>query len=616
MCGIVGYLGEADALPFLMEGLGRLEYRGYDSAGVAVWNDGEIKSRKSVGRVSFLAESVRDEPVTGSPGISHTRWATHGAVTEDNAHPHFDASGRLALVHNGVIENHRELREDLASRGHIFRSQTDSEVLAHLIGEIFDRSAAHDRSALLHAVQSALCLVQGAYGIALIHSDTGKFLIGARNGSPLVLGLGGGGKFIASDVGAISEWVNDVVYLNDGTIATLESDGFQICNVSGEPISTPRLIRVETQSASVGKGAFAHHMLKEIHEQPETVADAMSGRLIRSEATARFSGLHRSNEQLRELSRIVFTGCGTTFHAALTGEYLIEHLARIPVECEYASEFRYRNVPMDEHTAVIAMSQSGETADTIAALRESKRKGAVSLGICNNVFSTISRESEGGIGLRAGQEIGVAATKTFTSQLVVLGMLGLLFGRLRSLSHDEGFEIISAFEELPALVAETLELNDQIAMLASKYAAAPNFLFMGRQANHPIALEAALKMKEITYIPASGHPSAELKHGIIALVNESTPSIFIAPQDAVYEKNLSNIEEVKAHRGPVIAIGTEGDDQLETICDDVVLIPAAPDFLTPVLAIIPLQLFAYHVAVKLGCDIDKPRNLAKSVTVE
>ncbi len=616
MCGIVGYLGEADALPFLMEGLGRLEYRGYDSAGVAVWNDGEIKTRKSVGRVSFLADSVRNNPVNGTPGISHTRWATHGAVTEDNAHPHFDASGRLALVHNGVIENHRELRDEMASRGHIFRSQTDSEVLAHLIGEIFDETETHDRSALLHAVQTALRLVQGAYGIALIHSDTGKFLIGARNGSPLVLGLGGGGKFIASDVGAIADWVDDVVYLNDGTIATLESDGFQISNVSGEPASAPRIIKVETRSESVGKGAFPHHMLKEIYEQPDTVAEAMKGRLIRTEATARFSGLHRTNEQLRELSRIVFTGCGTTFHAALAGEYLIEDLARIPVECEYASEFRYRNVPIDHRTAVFAMSQSGETADTIAALRESKRKGAVSLGICNNVFSTISRESDGGIGLRAGQEIGVAATKTFTSQLVVLGMLGLLFGRLRNLSHDDGSAIIAAFEELPDLVARTLELDDQIAQLAGKYVGAHNFLFMGRQANHPVALEGALKMKEITYIPASGHPSAELKHGIIALVNEETPSIFIAPQDAVYEKNLSNIEEVKARRGPVIGIGTEGDDQLEEICNDVILIPQAPDFLTPVLAIIPLQLLAYHIAVLLGCDVDKPRNLAKSVTVE
>jgi len=616
MCGIVGYLGESNALPYLLEGLGRLEYRGYDSAGVAVLDNGEIHNRKSLGRVAKLAAQVENNPLSGSPGISHTRWATHGRVTEENAHPHFDASGRLALVHNGVVENHRELREDLQSRGHVFRSETDSEVLAHLIGELYDTSGEKSREALLSAVQSALKKVRGAYGLAMIHSDTGNFLIGARNGSPLVVGLGGDSKFVASDIGAIADWVEDVIYLEDGHIATLETDGIHISTIAGEVVSCPKMIRSDIKLESNGKDGFPHHMLKEIHEQPETLASTMKGRLSHADGTALFHGLHRTNEQLRELQRIIFTGCGTTLHAAMSGEYVIEELGRIPVECEYASEFRYRNVPMDGHTAVFAMSQSGETADTIAALRESKTKGALTLGICNNVFSTISRESDGGISLRAGPEIGVAATKTFTSQLLVLAMIGLLFGRLRDLSQETGAEVIDALESLPALVAKTLELEPEIRVLAEKYAQAGNFLFMGRQANHPVALEAALKLKEITYIPASGHPSGELKHGVIALINEETPSIFIAPRDAVFEKNLSNIEEVKARRGPVIGIGTEGDTELVDVCDDAILVPETPDFLTPIINIIPLQLFAYHVAVILGCDVDKPRNLAKSVTVE
>lgn len=616
MCGIVGYLGESDALPFLLEGLGRLEYRGYDSAGVAVLNNGEILNRKSLGRVAHLAAEVENKPLNGSPGISHTRWATHGRVSEENAHPHFDASGRLALVHNGVVENHRELREDLQARGHVFRSETDSEVLAHLIGELYDTSSEPSHSALLHAVQAALRQVRGSYGLAMIHSDTGNFLVGARNGSPLVVGLGRDSKFISSDIGAIADWVDDVIYLEDGHIATLGIEGLQICTIAGETVASPKLLKPDFKLESNGKDGFPHHMLKEIHEQPETLAATMKGRLSHAEGTAMFHGLHRTNEQLREIKRIIFTGCGTTLHAAMSGEYLIEELGRIPVECEFASEFRYRNVPLDGHSAVFAMSQSGETADTIAALRESKSKGAVTLGICNNVFSTIGRESDGGIGLRAGPEIGVAATKTFTSQLLVLAMTGLLFGRLRDLSRETGGEIIHALELLPDLVAKTLELEPEIRILAEKYAHAGNFLFMGRQANHPIALEAALKLKEITYIPASGHPSGELKHGVIALINEDTPSVFIAPRDAVFEKNLSNIEEVKARRGPVIGIGTEGDTELADVCDNAILVPQAPDFLSPIVNIIPLQLFAYHIAVNLGCDVDKPRNLAKSVTVE
>lgn len=616
MCGIVGTIGKTDTLPFLLEGLGRLEYRGYDSAGVAVVNENEIKIRKAVGGVSQLVEEVGRNPVQGNPGISHTRWATHGGVTTENAHPHVDASGRLALVHNGVVENHKHLREELIGRGHIFRSQTDTEVLAHLIGESFDQNTDRNRSALLHAMQEALRHVRGTYAIALIHADLGRFLAAARSGSPLVLGIGKDSQFIASDAAALDGWVQDVVYLKDQDIAALDGESFHIAKVNGSEAAVPKLRKIEVEARATGKGVFPHFMLKEIHEQPHALREAMKGRMIPEEATARFTGLHRTNEQLRDLNRIILTGCGTTFHAALAGEYMIEEFARIPVECDYASEFRYRNAPLDTETAVFAMSQSGETADTLAALRESKRKGALTLGICNNVFSTISRESDGGIGLRAGVEIGVAATKTFTSELLILAMLGLMLGRIRDLSQADAMEIIDGFDNLPGLVARTLECEQVIAGIAAKYAKARNFLFMGRQANFPIALEGALKMKEITYIPSAGHPSAELKHGIIALINEETPTIVLAPQDEVFEKNVSNIEEIRARRGPVIAIGTEGDKTLESLCDETILLPAAPGFLSPFLNTVALQLLAYHTAVILGCDVDKPRNLAKSVTVE
>jgi glucosamine--fructose-6-phosphate aminotransferase (isomerizing) len=616
MCGIVGTIGKTDTLPFLLEGLGRLEYRGYDSAGVAVVNENEIKIRKAVGAVSQLVDEVGRNPVQGNPGISHTRWATHGGVTTENAHPHVDASGRLALVHNGVVENHKHLREELIGRGHIFRSQTDTEVLAHLIGESFDQNTNRNRSALLHAMQEALRHVRGTYAIALIHADLGRFLAAARSGSPLVLGIGKDSQFIASDAAALDGWVQNVVYLKDQDIAALDGESFHITKVNGSEATAPKLQKIEVEARATGKGVFPHFMLKEIHEQPHALREAMKGRMIPEEATARFTGLHRTNEQLRDLKRIILTGCGTTFHAALAGEYMIEEFARIPVECDYASEFRYRNAPLDTETAVFAMSQSGETADTLAALRESKRKGALTLGICNNVFSTISRESDGGIGLRAGVEIGVAATKTFTSELLILAMLGLMLGRIRDLSQADAMEIIDGLDELPGLVARTLEREKLIAGIAAKYAKARNFLFMGRQANFPIALEGALKMKEITYIPSAGHPSAELKHGIIALINEETPTIVLAPQDEVFEKNVSNIEEIKARRGPVIAIGTEGDKTLESLCDETILLPAAPGFLSPFLNTVALQLLAYHTAVILGCDVDKPRNLAKSVTVE
>lgn len=615
MCGIVGYIGKAEALPVLLDGLRRLEYRGYDSSGVAILNGNSLGIRKAVGRIANLAELILESPIHGRTGISHTRWATHGGVTKENAHPHTDQSGKLTLVHNGVIENYQKLREQLTEKGHTFQSQTDTEVLAHLIGDEFDRSEKHDKGTLVEAVRSALKQVIGTYGIAVLHADVPGLMVGARRGSPLVLGIGKNEHFLASDVSAIVAHTREVVYLNDYEIVAIQDDRFEISTVSGSGADF-QISKVEFSAEAVDKGKFPHYMLKEIYEQPNSVRDAMRGRLSAEEATAKLGGLEMSNASLRSVDRIVLSGCGTALHAALTGEYLIESLAHIPVECEIASEFRYRNLPLDRDTLVFVISQSGETADTLAALRESQRKGHRTLGICNNVASTIARESDGGVYMHAGPEIGVAATKSFTSQLVILNLLGLLMGRIRHLSHAEGRTIISEMEKLPDLIAKTLELDAQIAVIAKKYAQAKNFLFMGRQANYPIALEGALKLKEISYISASGYPSAELKHGVIALINEETPSLFIAPQDAVFDKNVSNIEEVKARKGPVIAVGTEGDTSLSKICDDVILIPHAPEYLMPILAVIPLQLLSYHIAATLGCDVDKPRNLAKSVTVE
>ena len=615
MCGIVAYIGRSNALPVLMDGLRRLEYRGYDSAGVAIFEGGQIHLRKSVGRIANLAEEIEKNPVSGSIGISHTRWATHGAVTRENAHPHTDKSGRLHLVHNGVIENYQILRDQLIERGHVFHSQTDTEVLAHLVGEAFDRATSRNEAALVEAVRQALRQVIGTYGISVVHADVSGVIIGARRGSPLVLGIGKNEHFLASDVSAIVAHTRDVVFLNDYEIIALQADGFEITTVSGNGADY-QVSKVEYSADSVDKGHYPHYMLKEIHEQPNSVRDALRGRLCLEGATAKLGGLNMSNADLRSVDRIVLVGCGTAFHSALAGEYLIESLAHIPVECEFASEFRYRNIPLDRDTLVFVVSQSGETADTLAALRESQRKGHRTLGICNNVASTIARESDGGVYMHAGPEIGVAATKSFTSQLTIFALLGLLLGRIRHLSHSEGLEIIAAMEKLPDLVARTLQLDAQIAAIAKKYAHSKSFLFMGRQAQYPIALEGALKLKEISYISASGYPSAELKHGVIALITEEAPSLFIAPRDAVFEKNISNIEEVKARKGPVIAIGTEGDTALAKICDDVILIPDCPHYLTPILSVIPLQLLSYHIAAELGCDVDKPRNLAKSVTVE
>ena len=616
MCGIVGYVGRVEAVPILLEGLKRLEYRGYDSAGVATVEEGVISVRKEIGRIDDLRRGIAKSPLGGTAGISHTRWATHGKVTRENAHPHFDRSGKLALVHNGVIENYTTLRSQLEGEGHLFLSQTDTEVLAHLVGRSFDRSSSRSQGELVSALREALGQVTGTYGIAIVHAEFPGLIIGARRGSPLVLGIGKGEHFLASDVSAIIGHTRDVVYLNDYEIAVLTGDGFTLSTIDGIGAEY-NVTTVDMTDEEVGKGEYPHYMLKEIHEQPRSVTDALRGRLSHEEATSKLGGLNMSNAELRSVERVVLSGCGTALHAAMIGEYLIESLAQIPTEFEVASEFRYRNLPMDKDTLVFVLSQSGETADTLAALRESRRKGHRTLGICNNVASTIARESDGGVYMHAGPEIGVAATKSFTSQVTILVLVALLLGRIRNLSSSGGSRIIAELEELPSKIEKILAMEQEIASVARRYAQAKVMLFMGRQFNYPVALEGALKLKEISYIAAMGYPSAELKHGVIALVNPETPSVFIAPDDPVFSKNLSNIEEVKARGGPVIAIGTEGKGaELSLVCDDVILIPQASEILTPILASVVLQIFAYYIAVELGCDVDKPRNLAKSVTVE
>ncbi len=624
MCGIVGYVGRAEAGPILLDGLRRLEYRGYDSAGVAIVNGEGVETRKCAGRIAELGKLMTAQPPTGNYGISHTRWATHGKPTDQNAHPHFDQSGKLALVHNGVIENYQALKDELLRNGkHDFESETDTEVLAHLIGQLFDDSSgkngavtADPKARLVAAVRTALKQVIGTYGIALLHRDIPDFLIGARRGSPLVLGVGREENFLASDVSAIVAHTRDAVYLNDFDVVAVERDSFEISSLAGEGGSY-EVSKVEFTDEDIKKGDYPHYMLKEIFEQPGSVRDAMRGRLSADESTVKLGGLNMTAAELRDVGRIVLTGCGTALHAAMIGEYIIEQLAGIPAEVEYASEFRHRNSPMTRDTLVFAISQSGETADTLGALRESRRKGYRALGICNNVASTIARESDGGVYMHAGPEIGVAATKSFTSQVTIMTLLGLLLGRMRHLSTSEGSRIIDALQKLPAQIEETLKLSDEIKAIAKKYAAAKGMLFFGRQFNFPVALEAALKMKEITYLFAEGHPSAELKHGIIALIGAELPSVFIVPDDAVFSKNVNNMEQVKARKGPLIAVTTgDGAKKLGHVANDIITVPAVEDFLSPILTVIPLQLLAYHLAVELGRDVDKPRNLAKSVTVE
>ena len=622
MCGIVGYIGSHGAVDFLICGLRRLEYRGYDSAGVATLapQDG-ISLVKSIGRIERLEERLEECPVTGHLGIGHTRWATHGPASDENAHPHLGGDGAVAIVHNGVIENFQGIRGRLEEQGYEFKSGTDSEVIAHLLADCLFRlpQVADVRSAdyqpLVAAVQETLAQLQGTYGLVILFRDYPDVLIAARRGSPLIVGVGTGEHFVASDAAPLGGYTDKIVYLAENELAVITADSLRV--IHRDLGHVPHSVRVlEAESADVGLEGYEHYMLKEIFEQPEAVRDAMRGRLDMDAATAHLGGLNLTARQLRRAERIVLTACGTSWHAGLVGEHQLESLARLPVEVEYASELRYSNPPLAANTLLFAITQSGETADTLAALREMKRKGHHSLAICNVVGSSIAEESDGGIYLRAGPEIGVASTKAFTSQCTVLAMLALYFGRLRHLSYDDGARMISQLKALPDKVSQALQTNDEVKRIAEKYADCDNFLYLGRQINFPAALEGALKLKEISYIHAEGYPAAEMKHGPIALVDKHTPSVFLMPRGPVYDKVMANLQEIKARGGPVIAVVGQGDEAAAELADDVIEIPATADFLQPILSVIPLQLLAYHIAVIRGCDVDKPRNLAKSVTVE
>ncbi len=611
MCGIVGYTGGHQASSILVSGLRRLEYRGYDSAGLATLSDGRLELRKRAGRVRALEETLERQPAVGTCGISHTRWATHGPATDANAHPHLGGKdGAVAVVHNGVIENHASLRAELASQGYSFLSQTDTEVIAHLIARELG-----DGAGLYEAVQRALPRLEGTYGLAVVSPRCPGQVIGAKFGSPLVVGLGDGEHYLASDALAIGTHTAKVAYLQDGEVVRLTPSGFEIRHREHGPI-TPRIDRIDWKPDAVELGGHAHYMLKEIREQPDTVVDACRGRFRLAEATAQFGGLNMTPRQLRRVRRVVFAACGTSWHAALVGEYLIERLAHLPVEVEYASEFRYRNAPLDDRTLVFVLSQSGETADTLGALREAKRQGHPTLAIVNTVGSTIAREANGGIYLHCGPEVGVASTKAFTAQVTVLTLLALYLGRLRHLAFTDGMAVIKAMEEVPAALTRVLATEPEIAQAAERVAPARSALFLGRDLHFPVALEGALKLKEISYIHAEGYPTAEMKHGPIALVDRETPCIFVAPRGSLHAKSLANVEEVKARHGTIISVGTEGDDSLKGLSDVFLPIPDVPEVVQPLLAVVPLQLLAYHVARIRGCDIDKPRNLAKSVTVE
>jgi len=620
MCGIVGYIGHRKAKGILIDGLRRLEYRGYDSAGIATL-DAEHRMHvvKAAGRIDYLVSELRSNPTPGTVGVGHTRWATHGPAVRENAHPHLGGAGRLAVVHNGVIENYASLKAVLKEKGYEFVSATDTEVIAHLIDSYlppvdFDNDSV-DLESLIEAVRSALEQLRGTYGLVIVSPACPGVLIAARMGSPIVIGVGNGEHLVASDASPLVGHTERIVYLADHQLAVITCDELRVMHREHGDVS-PRVDVLDMESGDVDLQGYAHFMLKEIFEQPQTLRDAMRGRLSPEDATAVFGGLNLSPRQLRRVNRIILTACGTSWHAALVGEYLLEAFARIPVEVEYASELRYRNPPVEHDTLLFAITQSGETADTLGAMREMKRKGHPTLSICNVVGSTIAQESDGGVYLHAGPEIGVASTKAYTSQIAVLTMLALYFGRLRHLSYPAGCRITRALQQIPDRVADALQSNDDVRRVAEKYAGANNFLYLGRHFNFPTALEGALKLKEISYIHAEGYPAAEMKHGPIALVDDKTPSVFIIPRGFVYEKVMANLEEIKARGGPIIAIVDQGDEHVAALADDVIRVPQVEDFLQPLVTIIPLQLLAYHIAVLRGCDVDKPRNLAKSVTVE
>ncbi|MDI6807526.1 MAG: glutamine--fructose-6-phosphate transaminase (isomerizing) [Candidatus Eisenbacteria bacterium] len=608
MCGIVAYVGKKECKPILLEGIKRLEYRGYDSAGIAIIGKDGVLIEKTAGKIATLEAKLLSIPMSGTSGVAHTRWATHGEPTDENAHPHLDCKGEIAVVHNGIIENYMVLKSKLESEGHKFRTETDTEVLAHFIEKYYSGD-------LVEAVRQTLTMVEGTYGIAVICSKEPGRVVGARNGSPLVVGIGRGEYFLASDVSAVLRHTNQVIYLDDRELVVIDTEGFSTSTIENEKVHKT-IEEVEWNLEMAEKAGFKHFMLKEIFEQPQSIKNTMRGRLILDDGGARLGGLNAAESELRAVNRIIITACGTSWHAATIGEYMIEEHARIPVEVEYASEFRYRNPVIRDGTVVIVISQSGETADTLAAMREAKRKGAKTWGICNVVGSTIAREASGGIYIHAGPEIGVASTKAFTSQVVALAVLTVLLGRLKSMSRDTGKQIVTELLRIPGKMEQILKKNKEIESIAEEYYRHENFLYLGRGYNFPVALEGALKLKEISYIHAEGYPAAEMKHGPIALIDQNMPVVFICTKDSAYEKIMSNMEEVKARKGRIIAIASEGDKEISKKTDHVIYIPETVELLTPLLSVIPLQLLAYYIAVKRGCDVDQPRNLAKSVTVE
>jgi len=611
MCGIVGYTGPREAYPIIINGLKRLEYRGYDSTGVALEN-GSLKVYKKKGRISELENAIVGKDLHAHTGIGHTRWATHGEPSDRNAHPHTSASGKLAIIHNGIIENYAQLKQELTNKGYTFTSDTDTEVLLNFIEEIKNNNQCN----LEEAVRVALKRVTGAYVILLLNIEDPETIIAARKGSPLVIGIGKGEHFLGSDATPMLEYTKEVVYVNDYELAIIKPDELILKNLGNEKI-TPYVQKLDIELAAIEKSGYDHFMLKEIFEQPQTIYDCLRGRLDAIAGTITMSGIEQYAEQIMNAKRIVMVACGTSWHAALTAEYIFEELCRINVEVEYASEFRYRNPVIDKGDVIIAISQSGETADTLVAIENAKQKGAIILGVVNVVGSSIARTSHGGAYTHAGPEIGVASTKAFTAQLAVLTMIALKIGYEKgSLDHDRYMHLLKEIYEVPEKVAWVLKSKDHIKALAEKYKDAHDFLYLGRGYNFPIALEGALKLKEISYIHAEGYPAAEMKHGPIALVDDQLPVVFVATKDTYHEKVVSNIQEIKARKGKVIAVITEGDEVSKNLCDDVMIVPEADEIMAPMLSVVPLQLLAYYIGVAKGCDVDKPRNLAKSVTVE
>lgn len=610
MCGIVGYVGSRRAVPILVSGLKRLEYRGYDSAGLAVIEGDSTLRYRDVGRVKNLESKVQGLSISASYGIAHTRWATHGKPTENNAHPHCDNSERFYVVHNGIIENHEKLRHQLEADGVRFTSDTDTEVIVHLIAKFFEGS-------LERAVEKMLPLIEGTYGIAAICKDDPDKIVVARRGSPVILGVGkkNNEMFVASDVSAVIQFTDQVIYLEDNEMAVVQPGEYRILSFDHKPIER-ETFQVDWKVEDGEQGSYDHFMLKEIFEQPETVANAMRGRIVSNEGVSMLGGLQSKIEEIKKLKRLIIISCGTSYYAGQVGRYIFEQQTDLMVEVELASEFRYRRLRLDETTGILAISQSGETIDTLAAVREAKRKGALALGLVNVVGSTIARETDAGVYCHAGPEIGVASTKNFVSQLVLLNLMALLIGRYQSVSLSEGCKIIRDLQEIPEQIKTILAKANQLEEIAEHYHKFPNFLFIGRQIHYPIALEGALKLKEISYIHAEGYAAGEMKHGPISLIEESFPTVAILSNDTSYEKMVSNIQEIRARSGPVFAISYEGDRQIEKVADHVFYVPQTHELLQPILSIIPLQLFAYYCARFLGTEIDKPRNLAKSVTVE